>query len=176
MQEADGQLDHVAYTAGDALGITPLEKTTLEKIEQSGMVRFNAPLIVAREAAKYLKKSNTLSYTITTGSVSEKPHQDWVIVGCYAGGNHTMARGLALDVKPIRVNAVNPGAVDTTLWKMLDQEKQEAFRKWETKMTTGRMGQVEDVAEAYLYCMKDGSLTRGIISTNGGAGLIENPV
>jgi hypothetical protein len=56
------------------------------------MVRFNAPLIVAREAAKYLKKSNTSSYTITTGSVSEKPHQDWVTVGCYAGGNHTMAR------------------------------------------------------------------------------------
>lgn len=79
-------------------------------------------------------------------------------------------------MKPIRVNAVSPGAVDTTLWEMPDQEKQEAFRKWETKMTTGRMGQVEDVAEAYLYCMKDGSLTRGIISTNGGALLIENPV
>ena len=172
VQEADGQLDHVIYTAGDALSISPLEKVTLENIQQAGMVRFNAPLIVAREAAKYLKKSNTSSYTITTGLVSEKPLQDWVIVGCYAGGNHTMARGLALDMKPIRVNAVSPGAVDTTLWKMPDQEKQEAFRKWEAKMATGRVGQVEDVAEAYLYCMKDRNLTGSVISTNGGALLI----
>lgn len=172
VQEADGQLDHVVYTAGDALSITPLEKATLEKIQQAGMVRFNAPLIVAREAAKYLKKSNTSSYTITTGSVSEKPHQGWVIVGCYAGGNHTMARGLALDMKPIRVNAVSPGAVDTTLWKIPDQEKQEAFKEWGAKMATGRVGQVEDVAEAYLYCMKDRNLTGSVISTNGGALLI----
>lgn len=63
VQKADGQLDHVVYTAGDALSITPLEKATLEKIQQACMVRFNAPLIVAREAAKYLKKSNTSSYT-----------------------------------------------------------------------------------------------------------------
>ena len=59
MQEADGQLDHVVYTTGDALSITPLEKATLGKIEQAGMVRFNAPLTVAREAAKYTKISNT---------------------------------------------------------------------------------------------------------------------
>lgn len=83
-----------------------------------------------------------------------------------------MAWGLALDMKPIRVNTVSPGAVDTTLWKMPDQEKQEAFRKWEAKMATGRVGQVEDVAEAYLYCMKDRNLTGSIISTNGGALLI----
>lgn len=172
MQETDGQPDHVVYTAGDALSITPLEKTTLEKIQQAGMVRFNAPLIAASEAAKYLKKSNTSSYAITTGSVSEKPHQGRVIVGCYAGGNHTMARGLALDMKPIRVNAVSPGAVDTTLWKILDLEKHEVFRKWETKMATGRVSQVEDVAEAYLYCMKDRNLMGSVISTNDGALLI----
>ena len=80
-----------------------------------------------------------------------------------------MARGVALDVKPIRVNAINPGTVDTTSWKMPGQEKQEVFRKRGTIMPTGRVGQVEDAAEAYLYCMKDGNLTRSVISANGGA-------
>jgi len=171
-QEGDGKLDHVVYTAGDPLKIVPLEQATLDNIQQAGMVRFNAPLIVAREAAKYFRKSNTSSYTITTGSVSEKPLQGWVLIGSYAGGHHTMARGLALDMKPIRVNAVSPGAVDTSLWNISDEEKQEAFKKWETKMATGRVGQVEDVAEAYLYCMKDRNLTGSVISTNGGALLI----
>ncbi|OCL01862.1 short chain dehydrogenase [Glonium stellatum] len=171
-QESNGKLDHVVYTAGDALSIAALEKVTLEQIQQAGMVRFNAPLIVAREAAKYLKKSYTSSYTITTGAVSEKPHEGWAVIGSYAGGHHTMARGLALDMKPIRVNAVSPGAVDTTLWKMPDEEKKEMFKKLEAKMTTGRVGQVEDVAEAYLYCMKDRNLTGSVISTNGGALLI----
>ena len=52
---------------------------------------------------------------------------------------------------------------------MLDREKQETIRKWETKMATCRVGQVEDAAEAYLYCMKDRNLTGSVISTNGGA-------
>jgi len=36
VQEADGQLDHVVYTTGEALSITLLEKATLEKIQQAG--------------------------------------------------------------------------------------------------------------------------------------------
>lgn len=90
------------------------------------------------------------------------------MLGSYAGGHHTMARGLALDMKPIRVNAVSPGAVDTPLWAMPEAEKQEIFRGFEKKMVTGRIAQVEDVVEAYLYCLKDRNVTGSVISTNGG--------
>jgi len=35
-------------------------------------------------------------------------------------------------------------------------------------LATGRVGRVEDVAESYLYCMKDENITGSMISSNGG--------
>jgi NAD(P)-dependent dehydrogenase (short-subunit alcohol dehydrogenase family) len=35
-------------------------------------------------------------------------------------------------------------------------------------MATGKVGQPEDVAESYLYCMRDANVTGSVISTNGG--------
>jgi recyclin-1 len=32
----------------------------------------------------------------------------------------------------------------------------------------GRVGRPEDVAESYLYCMRDGNVTGSVVSTNGG--------
>lgn len=78
-------------------------------------------------------------------------------------------RGLALDLKPIRVNLVSPGVVDTDLWAGMSQEQKEGmFKTFEEKLATGKVGQVEDVAEAFLYAMKDKNLTGSLISTNGG--------
>lgn len=52
-----------------------------------------------------------------------------------------MTRNLALDLKPIRVNLVSPGAVDTELWKDFTQEQKKGFFKSiSEKVPTGRVG------------------------------------
>jgi NAD(P)-dependent dehydrogenase (short-subunit alcohol dehydrogenase family) len=67
-----------------------------------------------------------------------------------------MTRNLALDLKPIRVNLVSPGAIDTELWKDFSPERKEAFMKEiSDKTPTGRVGKPEEVAETYLWLMKD---------------------
>ena len=86
-----------------------------------------------------------------------------------------MTRGLALDLKPIRVNLVSPGAVDTELWAhagMSDEQKQGYFKETEKKMPTGKVPDASDIAESYLYALKDGNLTGSMISTNGGSLLV----
>jgi NAD(P)-dependent dehydrogenase (short-subunit alcohol dehydrogenase family) len=76
---------------------------------------------------------------------------------------------LALDLKPLRVNLISPGAVETELWDGLEEGKRKEMMKgFEEKMATGKVGQPEDVAESYLYCMRDGNVTGSVISTNGG--------
>ncbi|KAF2803322.1 NAD(P)-binding protein [Mytilinidion resinicola] len=162
------KLDHVVFTAGDALMTKPLPEITLDFVQQAGMVRFFAPLLIAREAAAHLRPSYTSSYTITTGSVSQKPMPGWAVIGAYAGGHHTMARGLALDMRPVRVNAVSPGAVDTALWRMGEAEKKAMFEGMEKRMATGRVGRVEDVVETYLGVLRDENCTGSVVSTNGG--------
>lgn len=86
-----------------------------------------------------------------------------------------MARGLAVDMAPVRVNVVRPGIVDTGLWDgiMTDVDEREAFKRGVgEKMLTGRVGTVEDVAEAYLWVMKDGNVTGSVAATDSGALLV----
>ena len=164
-----GELNHVIITAGDQLAVTPLDDVSLESTQKAGMVRFFAPLLVAKHAARVLPKSPTSSLTLTTGSVSERPLANWAVINSYATGLHGMTRGLALDMKPIRVNCISPGAVETPLWAGLTQEALEAMKKEvEAKTATGVFGQAEDVAEAYVYVLRDQNCTGSVISTNSG--------
>lgn len=80
------------------------------------MVRFFSTLLLGKHAPKYLTGGRESSITLTTGGVSERPMPGWVMVNGYATGLHGVCRGLALDLKPIRVNLVSPGAVKTELW------------------------------------------------------------
>ncbi|KAL8673350.1 MAG: hypothetical protein Q9168_002229 [Polycauliona sp. 1 TL-2023] len=165
-----GQLDHIVITAGDKLASMPIHEVTFETIQQAGMVRFFAPLLIAKHGSKSLSPGPTSSITMTTGTVAQKPIADWTIVASYAAGLHGMVRNLALDLAPIRVNLISPGAVETEMWDFMPQDRmQQMKQEIESKSTTtGRIGQPCDVAEAYLYSMKDQNCTGTVIDTNGG--------
>ncbi|KAI4202910.1 MAG: hypothetical protein LQ350_002281 [Teloschistes chrysophthalmus] len=164
------KLDHVIITAGDGLVTVPLAEWTVETIQTAGVVRFVAPLLFAKHAPAHLSPGPTSSITLTTGSVSEKPLPGWTIPASYAGGMHSMMRNLALDLRPIRVNLVSPGFVATEMWEGMDEGEYAALMEEQKKRTTtGEVGRAEDVAESYLYCMRDRNLSGSVISTNGGA-------
>ncbi|MCJ1383617.1 hypothetical protein MMC17_006731 [Xylographa soralifera] len=165
-----GALNHVVYTAGDKLATMPLDEITLPLIQQAGMTRFFAPLIVAQHAARVLPKTPASSLVLTTGSVSEKPMPNWAVINSYATGLHGMTRGLALDMKPVRVNLVSPGGVHTPLWDGMSKEAYAALQKaMIAKATTGVFGRAEDVAESYMGLLRDNNITGSVVSTNSGA-------
>lgn len=162
------KLDHVIFTAGDTPTIMKLADMTMESILKAGQIRFFAPLLAAKFVPKFVKNSHESSYTITTGSVSERPIPDWSVIGSFAGGHHSMVRNLALDVKPIRVNGVSPGVVDTEMWKMPKGEKDKLMEEMSKKMATGTPGRPENVAESFLSCMRDYNMDGAIVRTDGG--------
>ena len=84
-----------------------------------------------------------------------------------------MAHTGVIALAPIRVNCVAPGVIETDLWAGLGEEGAKAFfKEHESKMLTGKVGQLEDLAEAYLYCLKDKNATGSVINSNSGAYLI----
>lgn len=135
-------VDHIVFTAGDKHAVVPVQDIDYESIIGAGEIRFIAPLLIAKIGSKYLKKSSESSITLTTGSVSFKPRPDWTVLGSFASGMHGMTRGLALDLKPIRVNIVSPGPTDTELWKDQSEAERKAFHDAIAKrMPTGRIAQ-----------------------------------
>ncbi|KAL4893067.1 hypothetical protein BDV59DRAFT_193271 [Aspergillus ambiguus] len=151
---AIGQLDHIVFTAGDSLSLVPINNISLETIHKAGRVRFVAPLLLAKLAPQYLKPTHASSLIFTTGAVADKPIPGWSVVAGYAAGLHGMVRNLAVDLKPLRVNLVSSGPVKTPLIDgALDAEQ---LAKWSI---LGKIGTVEELAEAYSYLMKDTNAT-----------------
>jgi len=168
-----GKVDHIIYTAGDSLAQMPLSSITLPSIIAAGQIRFFAPLIVAKIGSKHLNPGPESSIVLTTGAVAERPHEGWSVIASYAAGLYGMTRNLALDLRPVRVNCVSPGAVDTELWKgMGEDEKKMMFERIGGNVLTGRVGRPEDVAETYLWLMKDSNVTGFVASSNAGSTLV----
>lgn len=174
------KIDHMAYFAGDPLPILQLQDIELASWLKVSQVRTISCILCVKHFVPFLKAAGSASagcspsITLTGGSVSDKPIPGgWTLLGMVGASINGAARQLAIDLKPLRVNTVAPGVVDTDLWSGMSEEQRVQFYK-ETRenMPTGRVGDVQDVAESYLYCMSDGNLTGEVIRTNSGVLLV----
>jgi NAD(P)-dependent dehydrogenase (short-subunit alcohol dehydrogenase family) len=84
-----------------------------------------------------------------------------------------LTRALAVELAPVRVNIVSPGVVKTPLWqKMPEAERTALYRDSAAKLPVGHVGEVEEIAEAYLYAMRQSYATGEVIGVNGGGALV----
>lgn len=169
---ATAPLNHVVFTAGEPLKTVPLQSLDMAQAQAMGTVRFFAPLLVAKHASRALPASPAASITLTSGQAGDKPPMaHWPLVAGYAAGLFGMARGLAVDLKPLRVNVVAPGAVVTPLWTkdLVGDNLEAAIKSVGERLLTGEAGTPEQVVEAYLWLIKDRFVTGEVVRTNGGA-------
>lgn len=179
---ADRKIDHIVLTAADALTICDLQDLSLARISRASHMRLHVPLLLGKVAARHLARGDAggdsdASLTITTGGIADKPSPGWSLVAYLAAGLQGLTRNLALELAAVhvRVNAVEPGPVDTALWDaaLPDPEQKAAqFAAFAAGMPTGRIAAIEDVAEAYIYLMKDRSATGEVVKTRSGAHLV----
>lgn len=171
-------LDHIVNTAGDSLAVQGVDKFTgPDMIVDAMRVRVATTIYIAKLApGKYLKKSSRSSITMTGGVNTYQPAQDWSLIAAVGGAGDGLTRGLAVDLRPIRVNAVAPGAIDTELFDKAFGGNKEALEgvkaKFAAETLMGKMGTPEDMSEAYLYAMRDGFLTGQTILSEGGKLLV----
>ena len=166
---ADSKIDHIVFTAGDAIKIAPVAELTLEAIQRAGNVRFLGPLILAKLAPKYLSDGPRASITLTGGTMSHRPNKNWTLIAAWGSGVEGITRGLAVDLAPVRVNMVSPGAVHTELFDEIPKDRLEGvLQGYKEGTLVGEVGTPENLAEAYLYSMRDHFMTGTIIQSDGG--------
>jgi NAD(P)-dependent dehydrogenase (short-subunit alcohol dehydrogenase family) len=84
-----------------------------------------------------------------------------------------LTRALAVELAPIRVNAVCPGVVRTELWSdMTESDRDALYRDVAQSLPVGRVGEPEDIGQAYVYLMREGYSTGQMIVVDGGAVLV----
>ncbi|KAL1963684.1 hypothetical protein VTN77DRAFT_7888 [Rasamsonia byssochlamydoides] len=167
------KLDHIVFTACDQLELIPWRDISLDFFRSAGQMRLFAQFFVGKIGSRYLNPGPESSIVLTTGTSSEKPIPGWAMVASYAAGLKGLTRNLALDLRPIRVNIVSPGFVETELWQNMEAEKREPLFDWvRNTMPTAKVGTPEEVAEAYLWLMKDTNVTGSVACTNAGMKLV----
>jgi NAD(P)-dependent dehydrogenase (short-subunit alcohol dehydrogenase family) len=97
----------------------------------------------------------------------------WVIAASVCGTIEALTRALAVELAPLRVNAVSPGVVKTNLWQnMTEREREGMYESIGKKLLVGRAGEASDIARAYLYLMQEGYSTGQIVVVDGGGILV----
>lgn len=167
------KINHIVITAADMIAPPSLEDLTVEAIQRPGVIRLVAPMMVAKHLSKYMDKCPQSSITLTSGAHCLRPDPGWTIISGYCGAVEAMMRGLAIDLKPLRVNVVAPGAVLTDVVKgILGDSYEAAVKMAKERSTVGGTGSPESVAQAYIYLMKDDYASGSVLSTNGGMLLV----
>ena len=157
--------DHLVFTAGEALTLLEIDSLDLDKARQAFELRYFAALGAVSAAASKIRPGG--SVVLTTGAAGDRPGPGWSVAASICGAIDSAVRALALELAPIRVNAVKPGVVRTPLWRGgLDYD--ETARH----LPVQRVGEPEDIASAYVYLMNQPYSTGSIVSVDGGHVLV----
>lgn len=166
-----GDLDHLVYTAGDALRLQPLSANSQASARAAFDVRYWGALAAARLGARRIRPGGSI--TLTSGIASRKPRAGWTMAASVCGAVEALTCALAVELAPLRVNAVSPGLVATGLWSGMPEEAaQRMYADAADMLPVGRVGSAEDVAAAYLFLMTSGFATGQVHVVDGGALLV----
>jgi NAD(P)-dependent dehydrogenase (short-subunit alcohol dehydrogenase family) len=168
--ERVGKFDHLVVTAGEgAMGhFSELPVATVREAFDS---KFWGQYITVRASLPYL--NNESSITLTSGVYGVRPPQGATTLASINSAIDGLARGLSVDLSPIRVNVVSPGIVDTPLYAgMSAEQRQELYNSIAQQLPVGRVAQPEDIAETYVYLAKNGFTTGTTVLVDGGAHLV----
>jgi NAD(P)-dependent dehydrogenase (short-subunit alcohol dehydrogenase family) len=161
-----GTVDHVVSTASArARGrIADLDR---DAIRLSFDTKVIGPLMLAKHLAPRVNEGG--SFVIFSGVAAAKIAVGTLGVAITNAAADTLARSLALELAPIRVNAISPGVIDTGAWDAFgEQGKADYFANISARNPARRIGTPEDIAQGVLFAMTSTFLTGQTLHIDGG--------
>jgi NAD(P)-dependent dehydrogenase (short-subunit alcohol dehydrogenase family) len=159
--------DHVVISAAQT-PTGPVRTLDLAEANAAMESKFWGAYRVARAA----KIKDGGSLTFISGFLSVRPSAGAVLQGAINAALEALARGLALELAPVRVNAVSPGLIATPLWSSMDEEKRESmFARAAVSLPARRVGQPEDIANAVLFLAATPFATGSTVRVDGGGAI-----
>jgi NAD(P)-dependent dehydrogenase (short-subunit alcohol dehydrogenase family) len=166
-----GAFDHLIFTAGDGLRLDDLAATDLQQARRAFELRYWAAPAAVKYGSKSIRKGGSI--VLTTGVAGQRPHKGWVVAASVCGTIEALTRALALELAPLRVNAVSPGVVRTNLWQnMTAAERERLYESVGSSLPVGRVGEPHDIAQAYLFLMQEEFSTGQTLVVDGGTVLV----
>jgi NAD(P)-dependent dehydrogenase (short-subunit alcohol dehydrogenase family) len=165
-----GSVDHVVSTAS-ARARGKLVDLLRENLRLSFDTKVIGPTMLAKYFAPQINPDG--SFVLFSGVHAFKLNVGYLGVGITNGAVDFLTRWLAVELAPIRVNAISPGVIDTGAWDAMGEDgKRDYFKHIAAKNPAGRIGTPDDIAAAVLFAMTNTFMTGMTLRVDGGEPLI----
>ena len=160
-----GAFDHLAVTAGDWGGPMFVSARDLDLTQARELltVRFWGVLAAVKHGCRTIAQDGSI--TLTSGMLAHRPRKGAPMATVVGGVVEHLTRGLAMDLAPVRVNAVCPGLVLTDHVKQMPEAMVQSMV---APLPVPRGGSPAEAAMAYVYLMLNGYATGQILPVDGG--------
>jgi NAD(P)-dependent dehydrogenase (short-subunit alcohol dehydrogenase family) len=165
-----GTIDHVVSTASArARGLVgDLDPNT---VTESFRTKVVGPILLAKHFAPRMADDG--SFVFFSGHSSTKTAPGMLAVGATNGAVDVITRGLAVELAPLRVNAISPGTIDTGAYDGLgEQRKRQLFAALAEHNPARRIGTTDEIAHAVVFALTNTFLTGVSLAIDGGEPLV----
>jgi NAD(P)-dependent dehydrogenase (short-subunit alcohol dehydrogenase family) len=166
-----GSFDHLVFTAGETLQLGTLATADIDAARRFFTLRYWGAYCAAKYGSSSIRKGGSIVFT--SGIAGLRPHAGWSLGASICSAMEGLMRALAVELAPIRVNIVSPGVVRTPLWaNMTEADRKALYQQVADRLPVGHVGDAAEIAQAYLYLMRQSYGTGQVIVVDGGAVLV----
>ncbi|GGJ28630.1 short-chain dehydrogenase [Streptomyces brasiliensis] len=165
-----GTIDHLVVGVTGAAGAGPFAQLDLKDLAVGFDAKFWPQVRIVQTALPHLRQDG--SVTLITASSARAAFPGTAGLAALNGALEAMVPPLAVELAPLRINAVSPGVIDTPWWDRVPAEQRQAlFDGLAATTPVGRVGRPEDVARAVHMLAANGFITGVVLDCTGGANL-----
>ena len=121
---------------------------------------------VVRHGAHHLSPDRTV--VLVSGSPARLAKPGMVSLSSVGAAVEAMARSIAAELAPRRINVVSPGIIDTPMVEVEGPERDEVYRRMTAGNVIPRAGTADEVAAAVLFVVENDFVTGTTIDVDGG--------
>lgn len=166
-----GRVDHLVLLAGSFVVGRVLDADVV-RLRRAFDERVWAAVHTLRALGDRLAADG--SVTFVSGALADRPNAfGTAILAAASAAMEALARGLALELAPRRVNTLSPGPIDTPLLARSLGEGRDAYvASLEASLPLHRLGTAEEAGAAAVFLMTNGFMNGATLHVDGGSRLV----
>ena len=163
----EGDIDHLVLALSGSKGGGEFKSLQLEELREGFDQKFWPQLEVLQAALPHLRAGGSVTFITAISATAKLPGSSGL--AAMNGALEIMVPILAKELKPLRVNAVSPGVIDTPWWDFLPADvKQGVFADFGRQILVGRIGRAQEVADTVRFVLENEYINGTVIGCHGG--------